>query len=71
MRLNLKFGLDRLKETSTWRSIIVLFTVVGATLTDTQSEHLIMIGASLFAAIGTFFPDKVVNDGEVKDVNRL
>ena len=50
--------LARLKERSTWLSIVTLVTVAGVTLSPEQQEAIVTAGAAIAAAIGVFTADK-------------
>jgi hypothetical protein len=47
-----------LKEPSTWRGIIWIFTALGIALTPEQSEAVIACGMAFAGALGAFIGDK-------------
>ncbi len=49
--------LNRLREASTWRGIVMLFTAAGVALSAAQSEAIIAAGIALAGVIGVFLPD--------------
>ena len=55
-----KFILNRLKEPSTWRGIILLIAgAVGYNLSIEQQAALVTVALALVGAIGMFTPDKL------------
>ncbi len=50
--------IDRLKEGSTWRGIILLLTVCGMKLEPDQQEAIIAAGLAVVGLIGIFTKDK-------------
>lgn len=52
-----KFFLNRLKETSTWRGIVVLLTSFGLALSPEQANAIIALGLAVVGVVGVFFPD--------------
>jgi hypothetical protein len=56
--------IDRLKEASTWRSILGLLVMFGVALDPEKKEALISFGTSLFFLMGIFLKD---NLGEKKE----
>lgn len=44
-----------LGEASTWRSLVIILTLIGVQLDPEQTEAIIKAGAALFAAFGLFF----------------
>lgn len=44
-----------LGEAATWRSIVVIITLLGVQLDPEQTEAIVKAGAALFAALGLFF----------------
>jgi hypothetical protein len=43
--------INRLKEPSTWRGLIVLATTMGASIAPQLAEAIIIVGAGLFGGI--------------------
>jgi hypothetical protein len=50
----MNFALDRLKENSTWRGLIMVATALGVKLDPTQSEAIIAAGLALVGIINVF-----------------
>jgi len=50
--------IDRLKEASTWRSIVGLIAVFGIALDPEKKEAIVTFGTSLFLLMGIFMKDK-------------
>lgn len=50
----MNFVLDRLKENSTWRGIIMLVTAVGLKLDSSQGEAIVAAGLALVGLINVF-----------------
>ena len=50
--------LNRLKEASTWRGLLLLVTAAGVTLSPDQKEAIITVGLALVGLVGVFTPDK-------------
>jgi hypothetical protein len=46
--------IDRLKESSTWKGLIVLLGVVGVSLSAEQSQAIVAAGLALIGAIEVF-----------------
>lgn len=44
-----------LGEASTWRSLVVIITLIGVQLDPEQTEAIVKAGTALFAALGLFF----------------
>lgn len=56
--MNLKtYLLARLKESSTWRGIILLITAAGATISPEQAEAIVTLGIAVAGAVAVLFPD--------------
>ena len=54
----ISFILNRFKEASTWRGIILMITAAGVAISDSQKEAIIACGLALVGVVGAFFPDK-------------
>lgn len=52
-----EFLLNRLREASTWRGIVMLLTAAGVALSAAQTEAIIAAGMAIVGAIGVFLPD--------------
>lgn len=53
----MKYLLDRLKEPSTWRGLIMVATGVGASWSPQSQEAIVYIGVSLAGVVGALLPD--------------
>lgn len=51
--------IDRLKEASTWRSILGLLVMFGIALDPDKKEALIQFGTSLFLLLGIILKDNL------------
>ena len=49
---------NRAKEASTWRGIILLLTAVGVPIAPAMAEAIISVGLALSGLIGVFVADK-------------
>ena len=54
-----KFILNRAREASTWRGIVLILTACGVTMTPDQADAAIATGLAVVGAVGAFFPDAV------------
>jgi len=50
--------LDRAKEPSTWRGVILLLTAIGVPVAPAIAEAIISVGLALAGAVGVFTADK-------------
>ena len=53
------FFLNRLKEPSTWRGLVLVATSFGMQLSPDQSYAIASLGLALAGAVGTVSPDRV------------
>lgn len=53
------FFLNRLKEPSTWRGLILVATSFGMTLSPDQSYAIASLGLALAGGVGAFSADKL------------
>ena len=53
-----KYFLNRLKEPSSWRGIVLILTICGISLDKDQQEAIMVAGLALVGLIGAFAPDK-------------
>jgi hypothetical protein len=53
----MKYLLERLKEPSTWRGIIMVATGVGASWSPQSQEAIVYVGVSLAGVVGALLPD--------------
>lgn len=51
------FLIDRLREPSTWRGLVLLLTALGLTLSPEAQEAIIAAGLALAGALGVLLPD--------------
>lgn len=49
---------NRAKEASTWRGIILLLTAVGVPIAPAMADAIVSIGLALAGAVGVFAADK-------------
>ena len=56
--MNKAFLIERLKEPSTWRGIILLVTACGVPVAPAMAEQIITIGMAAAGLVGIFTPDK-------------
>jgi hypothetical protein len=54
----MNFVLDRLKENSTWRGLIMVATAVGLKLDPSQGEAIVAAGLALVGLINVFRKSK-------------
>lgn len=52
------YVLERLKEASTWRGIVLLLTAAGVPLAPGVADLIISAGLALTGLIGALTPDK-------------
>lgn len=50
--------LERLKEPSTWRGIVLLLTAAGVPMAPGVADLVIAVGLAVAGMIGTVMPDK-------------
>lgn len=50
--------LERLREPSTWRGIIMLLTAVGVPVAPAMADAIISVGLAVAGLIGVATPDK-------------
>ena len=50
--------IERLKEASTWRGIILLLTAVGVPVAPALADSIISAGLAIAGLIGAVTPDK-------------
>jgi hypothetical protein len=53
----MQYVIDRAKEPSTWRGIILLITLAGWQLQPDMQEAIITAGVALAGVVGVAFPD--------------
>lgn len=52
-----RYVMERLKEASTWRGIVLVLTAAGMGLSPMQAEAIIQGGIAIAGTIGILFPD--------------
>lgn len=57
--MNKAFILERLKEASTWRSIIYVMAAAGVPLAPAVAQQVIATGMAVAGLIGIFMPDQI------------
>lgn len=50
--------LERMKEPSTWRGLILLLTAVGVPVAPALADSIISVGLAVAGLIGAVTPDK-------------
>ena len=50
--------LDRAKEASTWRGIILVLTAAGVPIAPGMSDAIVSVGLALAGLVGVFTSDK-------------
>ncbi len=50
----MKYLIDRFKEPSTWRGLVVLATVFGVNINPEQVNAIVTLGGCIAGAIGVF-----------------
>ena len=55
----MKYILDRLKEPSSWRGLVMIATAFGVSVNPELIDSIIAVGAGLAGVIGFAFKDKV------------
>lgn len=58
--------LERLKEPSTWRGIVLIATAAGATITPALADAIVAAGIGFAGLIAVATPDKQVENNETK-----
>lgn len=53
-----EYILERLKEASTWRGIVLVLTSFGLQVSPEQSAAIISVGLGIAGAIGALMPNK-------------
>lgn len=54
-----RYLIERLKEPSTWRGVILLLTACGVPIAPANAEQIVSVGLAVAGLIGIFLPDKV------------
>lgn len=50
--------LERMKEPSTWRGLILLLTAVGVPVAPALADSIISVGLAIAGLVGAVTPDK-------------
>ena len=50
--------LDRMREPSTWRGIIMLLTAIGVPVAPAMADAIVSVGLAVAGLIGVATPDK-------------
>lgn len=50
--------INRAKEASTWRGIILILTAIGVPVAPAMAEAIVSVGLALAGAVGVFTADK-------------
>ena len=59
--------LERLREGSTWRGLVLLLTVAGLHVSPDQANLIIQVGLGIAGSIGFISPEKIVRSGVSRD----
>jgi len=51
------YVLERLKESSTWRGIILLLTAIGVPIAPAMADMIVSAGLAIVGLIGAVAPD--------------
>lgn len=51
------YVIDRLKEASTWRGLVLVATAFGAALSPEQQEAIVTVGLLVAGLLGALLPD--------------
>ena len=54
----LKYVMERLKEASTWRGLVMLGMAAGLKIDPALADQIIMAGAAVAGAVGALVPDR-------------
>jgi len=53
-----QYILDRAKEPSTWRGLILVLTALGVPLAPAMAEAIVSVGLAVAGLVGVATPDK-------------
>ena len=53
-----QYILDRAKEPSTWRGVIMLLTAIGVPIAPAMADAIVAVGLAIAGLIGVVSPDK-------------
>ena len=51
------YVVNRAKEASTWRGVVMLMTAVGLNISPEMADAIIGVGIAVAGAVGVLFPD--------------
>jgi hypothetical protein len=51
------YVVNRAKEASTWRGVVMLLTAVGLKITPEMADAIISVGIAVAGAVGMLLPD--------------
>ncbi len=66
MKVVLYYLLNRLKEPSTWRGIILCLTAFGMQLSIEQGYAIASLGFALAGGVGAILPDQIAKKPKIK-----
>ena len=52
------YMIERLKEPSTWRGIVLLLTAIGVPVAPAMADAIVSVGLAVAGLIGVATPDK-------------
>ena len=52
------YMIERMKEPSTWRGIILLLTAIGVPVAPAMADAIVSVGLAIAGLIGVATPDK-------------
>jgi hypothetical protein len=53
-----QYVLDRAKEASTWRGVILILTAVGVPVAPAMADSIVAAGLAIAGLVGAAMPDK-------------
>ena len=53
-----QYILDRAKEASTWRGVILMLTAVGVPVAPAMADSIVAAGLAIAGLVGAAMPDK-------------
>lgn len=51
------YVVNRAKEASTWRGVVMLLTALGLNISPEMADAIISVGIAVAGAVGVLFPD--------------
>jgi hypothetical protein len=52
------YMVERLKEASTWRGVVLLLTAIGVPVAPAMADAIVSVGLAIAGLIGVATPDK-------------